>query len=420
MNKGEVVRMRVTNLLPEDTTNHWHGPLVNGYTDGGPQVIIPAGGTWLTDPFQVKNNASTLWYHPHRHEFTQKHLTLGAGGLMIVRDEEEAALALPRTYGVDDVPVVLTSRRFTTIDGMPNQLDYQNSVYGDVVLTNGTPFAQYTLPKQIVRLRVLNAEIQREYNVGFSDGRTFYVIGTDGGLLSAPVPMTNLIIAPAERYEILVDLTKDDVGLAISFESHNGPDSGMKPGFAGIETATTGELGSLLNNKTFTLLRINVGPPTGDGITTLPARLAQNAGLDELTVENSTNFQRFGINRAGENNGIPNGPFVFNQLPFDMNRIDATVAHGSTEAWTIGSGDVISHSFHIHGVQARLIARNGDPAKVGDWEKGWKDTFFIPRSQNITFVARFDETANAGYPFMFHCHMIKHEDQGLMGQFTVE
>jgi FtsP/CotA-like multicopper oxidase with cupredoxin domain len=111
--------------------------------------------------------------------------------------------------------VVLTSRRFATIDGVPNQLDYEHSVYGDTMLTNGTPGAQYTLPRQMVRLRLLNAEIQREYNIGFSDGRTFYVIGTDGGLLSAPVPMTHLVMAPAERYEIAVDLTNDNVGLAI-------------------------------------------------------------------------------------------------------------------------------------------------------------------------------------------------------------
>ena len=103
-----------------------------------------------------------------------------------------------------------------------------------------------------------------------------------------------------------------------------------------------------------------------------------------------------------------------------MDRIDQTVALGPLKRGRLASGDVISHSFHIHGVQARLVARNGDPDLVGDWEKGWKDTFFIPKSQNVTFVTRFDETADATYPFMYHCHMIKHEDQGLMGQFTVE
>ena len=415
MNKGDVVRMQVRNLLPEDTTNHWHGPLVNGATDGGPQVIIPAGGTWLTQPFVVKNNAATYWYHPHRHELTQKHLTLGAGGLIIVRDEEEAALALPRTYGVDDIPLALTSRRFATIDGVPNQLQYIDSVYGDTMLTNGTINAQFTLPRQMVRLRLLNSEIQRDYNIGFNDGRTFHVIASDGGLLSAPVPVTHLIMAPAERYEILVDLTNDELGTALDLEAHNGPDSGLKAGFAGYENATTGELGSLLNFKTFTLLRINVGSRTNNAVTTLPAKLADNAGLAALTLDSATQSRRLGINGGG-----PNGPFTFNGLPFDMDRIDQSIALGSTEAWNVGSGDVISHSFHIHGVQVRLVARNGDPGKVNAWEQGWKDTVYIPISENITFVTRFDETADARYPFMYHCHMINHEDEGLMGQFTVQ
>jgi bilirubin oxidase len=415
MNKGDVVRMRVTNLLPEDTTNHWHGPLVNGATDGGPQVIIPAGGTWLTEPFLVKNNAATYWYHPHMHELTQKHLTLGAGGLMIIRDEEEAALALPRTYGVDDIPLVLASRRFATIDGVPNQLQYHDSVYGDTMITNGTINAQYTLPRQMVRLRLLNAEIQRDYNVGFNDGRTFYVIATDGGLLSAPVPVKSLIIAPAERYEIAVDLTGDALGTLVDLEAQNGPDSGLKPGFAGFENAFVGELGSQLNYRTIRLLRINVGPASANAITSLPSRLANNAGLAELTLDRATLTRQLGIN-----GGPPNGPFTFNGLSFDMDRIDQTIALGSTEAWTVGSGDVISHSFHIHGVQFRLVARNGDPGNVGAWEQGWKDTAYIPMSQNITFVTRFDETADARYPFMYHCHMINHEDEGLMGQFTVQ
>ena len=92
---------------------------------------------------------------------------------------------------------------------------------------------------------------------------------------------------------------------------------------------------------------------------------------------------------------------------------------GTTEAWTVGSGTVVSHSFHIHGVQFRIVSRSGDPAKVNPWEQGWKDTIYLPMSESVTFVTRFDETADASYPFMYHCHMINHEDEGLMGQFTV-
>jgi FtsP/CotA-like multicopper oxidase with cupredoxin domain len=86
----------------------------------------------------------------------------------------------------------------------------------------------------------------------------------------------------------------------------------------------------------------------------------------------------------------------------------------------VGAGSLISHSFHIHGVQFRIVARSGDPAKVKPWEQGWKDTLYLPIGETVTFVTRFGETADASYPFMYHCHMINHEDEGLMGQFTVQ
>ncbi len=243
MKKGDLVQLRVHNSLPEETTTHWHGVLLTGASDGGPHAIIEPGDTWMTQPFVVKNNASTYWYHPHRHMTTQKQLTLGAGGFIIIKDDEEAALALPRTYGVDDIPLTLTSRRFATIDGVDNQLQYVDTAYGDAMLTNGTMNAQFTFPKQMVRLRLLNSEIEREYNIGFNDGRVFYVIGNDGGLLGAPTPVTQLIMAPGERYEILVDMTRDVVGNSINLEAHNGPDGGLEPRFRGLRERDYGRNG---------------------------------------------------------------------------------------------------------------------------------------------------------------------------------
>src|SRR5262249_36096386 len=162
-----------------------------------------------------------------------------------------------------------------------------------------------------------------------NDGRTFHVIGNDGGLLSAPVPVTQLTMAPAERYEVLVDLTSDVIGNSINLEAHNGPDAGLATGFAGYENATNGEFGSTLNYRTFTLLHINIGAPTAGGITALPAKLAANPGLADLTLANATQTRTVGITRGGAD-----GPFAFNDLPFDMERIDQEVALGSTEAWT--------------------------------------------------------------------------------------
>ena len=412
LKKGTQARMQVRNALTEATTTHWHGLLVPGPVDGGPHQVVAAGSTWLTENYTVKNNAATFWYHPHLHELTQKQLTLGAGGFIIVQDDTESALPLPRSYGVDDIPLVLTSRRFTTVSGVANQFQTSAMAYGDYLLTNGVMDAQVTLPRQLVRLRVLNAEIERDYNLGFGDGRTFYVIGSDGGLLGAPVPLTRLVMSPGERYELLVNLTGDAVGAAIDLKSYNGADAGLSFGFAGLENASSGEFGSLLNYKTFNVLRINVVAATADAITSVPTTLVSNTFP---TTAESTTSRTLNITAAG-----PGDPFKFNGVAFDMNTINQTVALSSTEIWTVNAGNIFSHSFHIHGVQFKIVARNGSAGAVKTYEQGWKDTFNVPINETVAFVARFGDSADASFPYMYHCHMINHEDAGLMGQFVVQ
>ena len=226
-NKGETVRMNVMNKLNDSTTIHWHGFHLPAIMDGGPHQVIPPNSLW--QPYwTVTNNASTYWYHPHLHESTQEHMTKGLGGFIIVRDAAEAALPIPRSYGVDDIPIVLTSRRYDA----NNQFVYSDIAYGDYLLTNGTSNAEYTVPKQVIRFRILNAETERGFILGFSDNRTFYVIGNDGGLLNAPVALTRLPVHVGERYEILVNLSNDMQGSSLDLKAYN---SGQSLGFPGGE-----------------------------------------------------------------------------------------------------------------------------------------------------------------------------------------
>ena len=411
LKKGSTARMQVKNSLTEDTTTHWHGMLVPGPVDGGPHQIVAAGATWLTDAFTVKNNASTYWYHPHLHGMTQKQLTLGAGGFIIVEDDAQDTLRLPHTYGVDDIPLVLTSRRFTTTNGVANQFAYTTTAYGDYLLANGTMNAEVSLPQQMVRLRILNGEIERDYNLGFGDGRSFDVIGNDGGLLDAPVAVTRLVMSPGERYEIVVNLGADAVGSAVDLKSYNGADAGLSFGYAGLENASGGEFGSLLNYKTFNLLQIKVIAATANAVTALPTSLAINTFP---TTASATRSRTLTITATG-----PGAPFTFNNVGFNMNTINQTVSLGATESWTVNGGNIFGHSFHIHGVQFKIVSRNGSSSAVKAYESGWKDTFYVPLNETVTFVAKFDEAADATYPFMYHCHMVNHEDLGLMGQFVV-
>jgi bilirubin oxidase len=401
MNKGDVVQMHVTNDLVDDTTTHWHGFHIPAAMDGGPHQVIPGGTTW-SPSFEVKNRAGTYWYHPHLHMMTQAQLTYGAGGLIIVKDPEEAALALPRTYGVDDIPVVLTSRRF--VDG--NQFDL-SSAYGDYMLTNGTMHAKVDLPAQVVRLRILNVETERSYNLGFSDGRTFQVIGTDGGLLNAPVPVTRVKLFVGERVEILVDLSGDAVGTSLDLQSFNG---GQPFGFPGGEPGTTGKFGSLLNDTTFDVLHVDVAATTPGAVKSVPTTLASTTYWTDADVTNSRTLH---ITDMG-----PGTPFQFDGVGFDPAVINQTVSLNAVEKWTISNGMVFSHSFHIHDVQFKIVSRSS--GVIADYEQGWKDVVSVPLGESVSFIAKFDDFASATDPFMYHCHMSDHEDEGTMGQFLVK
>jgi len=404
INQGQTVHMNVTNNLNDSTTIHWHGMHLPAVMDGGPHQVIPPGTLW--QPYwNVTNKAGTYWYHPHLHEMTLEHLTKGIGGFIIVRDAEESALNLPRKYGVDDIPIVLTSRRYDA----NNQFVTQATAYGDYMLTNGTPDAAVSLPKQWVRLRILNAEIERGYNLGFSDNRTFYIISNDGGLLNAPVAVTRVKLMVGERIEILVNLSNDLVGTSLNLKAYN---SGQTFGFPGGEPASAGQFGSLLNNVDFNVLHINVAATTANPVTSLPATLANNSywTANDATVSRSITIT----------NGNPGGPaFNFDNQSFQLNYINKTVNLNTIEKWTVTNNNVFGHTFHIHDVQFKIVDRNGNANGVGNYESGWKDVMYVPKGESVSFVAKFDDYADAIHPFMYHCHFSNHEDDGMMGQFVV-
>jgi blue copper oxidase len=402
--QGDTVHMNVTNKLNDTTTLHWHGMHLPAVMDGGPHQVIPPGALW--QPYwKVNNQAGTYWYHPHLHEMTLEHIVKGLGGLIIVRDPVEAALSLPRTYGVDDIPVVLTSRRYDAL----NQFVTVATSYGDYMLTNGTPNAQVSLPKQFVRLRLLNVEVERAYDLGFSDGRTFYIIANDGGLLNAPIAATKVKLMVGERVEIMVDLSSDAIGSSFDLKAFN---AGQPFGFPGGEPATGGEFGSLLNNSNFGVLHINVVAPTTKPISVVPTTLAANV---YWTSADATVTRNIAIT-----NGNPGGaPFDLDNSPFKLNTINQYVALGTTEKWTISNNNVFGHTFHIHDVQFKIVDRNGSASAVGAHESGWKDVMYVPKGEKVSFVARFNDYADAVHPFMYHCHFANHEDGGMMGQFVV-
>jgi bilirubin oxidase len=432
INKDQAIKMHVTNNLNESSTIHWHGMHLPAIMDGGPHQIIAAGALW--EPYwTVKNQAATLWYHPHLHTTTQAQVTKGVGGFIIVKDAAEAALALPRTYGIDDIPLAITSRRFlSTTNAMSATL---SDNYGDYVMVNGTlstttNYAQATLPKQVVRMRILNGEIQRGYNLGFSDNRTFYVIGNDGGLLNAPVAVTRLAVQTGERFEILVNLSNDTVGSqTLYLKAYNsatelnaltpGSNAFGWPGNEGNASTPTGNSGplngGLLNNVDFNIMNIQIAATTtaSTPITTIPTALISNTYWATTDVTNSRT-----ITVGGGNGGTA---FTLDGSLYSTTMTPKTVNLNAIEKWTIVNNNIFGHAFHLHDVFFKIISRSGGNigTTIRTFEQGWKDSVWIPINGTVTFIAKFDDYSDSTWPYMYHCHALTHEDEGMMGQFTV-
>lgn len=410
--QGDFVNINVTNNIGEETTIHWHGMHISPENDGGPHTVIMPGETWNPN-FTVMDKACTMWYHPHLHEKTNEHVTKGITGFIIIRDDEEAALGLPRTYGVDDFPLNLQTKQFDA----SNQIVIGE--HGDnVAMVNSTIDAFVEFPAQVVRLRVLNGSSMRVFNLGLSNNVAFYQIGSDGGLLSEPVALTRLLLAPAERAEILVDLRYME-GQSIQLISYGSTLPQSAYGVAGLSTmqgvAPSGYNSNALNGSDFTLLDITVGEPTWNPIFGIPNSLVDLISIDESEATVTRSLQISAPNMM--QNSIT-GPFQFDGQSFDMDVINQTVQLGDTEIWEIFNMSMVAHPFHIHDVQFYILDRNG--VMPPENERGRKDVVFIKQMETVRFIAKFEDYANDIVPYMYHCHMLQHEDEGLMGQFIVE
>ena len=375
---GDSVVISVTNELDEVTTAHWHGADVPAEDDGGPHSLIEPGATWIAD-FEVIQPAATLWYHPHVHGSTAEQVYRGAAGLIIIGDDNSAAATLPSTYGVDDIPVIIQDREFTE-DG---QLDFaidddgRGKLYSTLTV-NGTINPFVDVPEGLVRLRLLNGSQARIYNLSV-EGADMTMIASDGGYLASPVALRQLVLAPGDRAEIVVNV--------------------------GMESAALVDrrLGRVLE------LRPN-GAASGTGL--LPDKLAtiERIPESEITVDRIFDMDE---ERRSRQSGTR---WTINGAEFDMSRIDFEVRLGDTERWTLSS-DEGQHVFHPHQTQFQILSINGEPPPPE--ESGWEDSVLVNDEREVVIVARFNTYAAEDTPYMFHCHILDHEDLGMMGQFLV-
>jgi len=407
VHRGDDVQIAVTNALNVDTTVHWHGLLVPGELDGGPHQIVRPGATWRP-VLPIRQAAATLWYHSHVHGRTAEQVYAGLAGLLIVTDEHEQTLGLPSDYGVDDLPLIVQDRQFqdgvlTRPQGMMTRM---LGARGETLVVNGAVNPVARVPRRRVRLRLANGANARQFDFSFSDGRAFDWIASEGGLLAKPVSLTSLTLTPGERAEILVDFSD---GRAVALQT--APDASL-PTMAA----------TMVPNERMTVVRFAPQAVPGDATrpqAIVPATLTEPAPKDNATAAAATlvatetlRRRRFVMNMGMGGNGA----FTINGRAFAMARVNETVRLGDTEIWEVTSS-MMAHPFHIHGVHFQVLRRNGAAPALRD--QGIKDTVFVAQQETVELLVTFTHPASSSAPFMYHCHVLEHEDQGMMGQFAV-
>ncbi|HHH2381507.1 TPA: multicopper oxidase CueO [Citrobacter freundii] len=460
LNKGQSVNVDIHNQLAEETTLHWHGLEIPGEVDGGPQGIIPAGGK-RSVTFTPDQRAATCWFHPHQHGKTGHQVAMGLAGLVLIEDEEIRKLMLPKQWGIDDVPVIIQDKQFSADGQVDYQLDIMTAAvgwFGDTLLTNGAIYPQHAAPRGWLRLRLLNGCNARSLNIAASDNRPLYVIASDGGLLAEPVKVTELPMLMGERFEVLVDVSDgkafdlvtlpvSQMGMAIAPFDKPHPVMRVQPLLitaSGTLPDTLTSMPSLpsLEGLTVRKLQLSMDPMLDMmGMQMLMKKFGGQAmaGMDHgkmMGHMNNDNMDHGNMNHGNMNHGEMRnmqhgnmgnmkhgGSFDFhnanriNGQAFDMNKPMFAAAKGQHERWVIsGQGDMMLHPFHIHGTQFRILSENGKAPAAH--RAGWKDTVRVEGGVSEVLV-KFDHDAPKEHAYMAHCHLLEHEDTGMMLGFTV-
>lgn len=394
---GATLDVTLNNGLAEPTNVHWHGLVAPSAMDGHPMDVVAAGAA-KRHTFVVNARPASYWYHPHPHRRTARQAYLGLAGFLCVDDGHDAARGLPT--GPRDMTLLMADKRIRdgVLDYSPGMMDAITGWLGNAVLVNGKVAPVATVEPAVLRLRLLNASNARILNPALSDGRMFWLIGTDGGLLDAPRAVSNVLLAPGERVELLLDLSRDagkSVGLVSAAFAGAGWD--MMGGGSGAPAQGAG----------FELLRFDVTAPLSGGAGTIPTAFEPIVRHDpNLAAQRTRVFELTGMN------GMSDGWHRINGLLYDGARIDFSVQRLQLERWQFVNRSDEPHPMHMHGTQFQVLSRSGAALPT---DLGWKDTVLVRGQETVQIALRFDVAGQ----YVLHCHNLEHEDHGMMLNFNV-
>lgn len=417
--EGEVVRLRFTNNLSEITNLHLHGLHVPPSVDDPLAEVYP-GESRLYEFTVPRGSAGTYWYHPHVHGKVAEQLYAGLLGLIVVEGPLDA---MPELKGAEEHVLVLKDFDFAFAGDRVapfTHMDWMNGKEGNLLTVNGAIRPILRAQKATLRLRLLNASNARYYRLAL-ENHPLYLIASDGGFLEKPVELSELLLAPGERAEVLVRMSRSgNYQLqALSYDRgammpHSGMmgDQGMGQrmgimdhgGMGGM--GDTGMVGSIMGmgaTRLETLLTV-VAPASPKPLP-LPASLVP---IERLEPAKAAATRRLVL---GER--MMQAEFFINNRMFDPNRVDIRAKLGSLEVWELVNKTDMDHPFHLHTYPFQVLSRNGRAAPY----RAWKDTVNLKKNDVVRIGIPFREFTGTT---VYHCHIVEHEDRGMMGILQVK
>ena len=389
LREGQRVTIEFANHLGLASTVHWHGLGVPADQDGSPMDPV-APGTDRLYTFDVPmGSAGTYWYHPHAHQTTTLQVGHGLAAPLIVRSPHDPLAMLPEvTLMLTSLTLDAAGQVATGIAAMGGMSGMMMAGTGDV-LVNGQKVPVHTMtPGATERWRIINATADRYLRLGV-DGHRFAVVGTDGGLLGQQLPgLTEWLLAPAQRVEIVVTIAaRQSTRYALRDLGYSG----------GMSGSASGEL-----------MAVETGRTPAQAPVELPAVLRPIADLGPASAR-----QRIVLSGAGM--GMM-GAFLINGKSFDMNRVDLETVVGRVEMWDLVNTTFMDHPIHIHGTQFQVVARTVGGLAAPVSYPAWLDTVNVPAGETITIKTQQTLPGKR----MFHCHILPHEDAGMMAVLDVK
>jgi bilirubin oxidase len=443
---GDLFDATIVNRLPQPTTVHFHGLVLPQAQDGAGFDPIPPGGSRRVR-FRVHNRGGLYWFHPHPHGLTAEQVHAGLIGLLCVIDEEDAAvdaaLALAPSNRIVTTLSDVRARNGLVLPYAPDERDCLHGWIGNAALVDGRLDAVFEVQPGWVRLQLLNACNARGLLLAFeAEGATlpFTLLGTDCGLLAAPVEVERIFLHPAERVDVAVELPRgrEVAALSLAFDPRQHIEQASVPqrhavrkDVAPLAQATVCVAGPPLerwpqDGSRLPLLRLRVREGAAAAMGALPARLSSLAL--NVAPPNNVATRRWRLDLD------PQLGFLIDRTPYQRDEEPFAVPRGSFEVWEIKNSPIsMAHPMHLHGPGFRVLRRQGTygPARAlavhGNGrlatDLGIKDTVTVWPNETVWLLADFGLPPAPDFAgrqrYMFHCHNLEHEDGMMMRNFVV-